>query len=126
MQYPQAVPWSDSNFHCCAATQVSEKSNLVGGLSLGFMQFVMFCSYAVALFFGAYRIAAGAYTGGYVINVIFAALIGSFSVGMVSVRSAGTYHHVSIAVKLTLGTSSGSSSSEPTVRLLVCVQTSTL
>ena len=64
--------------------QMGKRQGLVSGTSLGGMQFVMFCSYAVALFYGAHRIAMGAYTGGDVVNVIIAALLGSFSLGLVS------------------------------------------
>lgn len=37
------------------------RMGLRAGISLGSMQFVMFCSYAAALFYGANRIAQGAY-----------------------------------------------------------------
>lgn len=47
------------------------------------MQFIMFCSYALALFYGAIRVTQGKMTGGDVLNVMFAALMGSFSLGMV-------------------------------------------
>jgi ABC-type multidrug transport system fused ATPase/permease subunit len=41
--------------------QIGVRLGLLGGAALGGMQFVMFCSYAVALLYGANRIAAGAY-----------------------------------------------------------------
>lgn len=44
----------------------------------------MFCSYAVALYYGSVRVSRGKMTGGDVVNVLFAALLGSFSLGLVS------------------------------------------
>jgi hypothetical protein len=67
---------------------MGKRQGLVSGTSFGGMQFVMFCSYAVALFYGAHRVAVGAYSGGDVVNVIIAALLGSFSLGLVS-RAGG-------------------------------------
>eukprot|EP00775_Hariotina_reticulata_P008041 gene8041-8236_t len=62
--------------------KVGQKMGAVGGLSLGGLQFVMFSSYALALFYGAWRVTQGKMTGGDVVNVMFAALMGSFSLGM--------------------------------------------
>ncbi|PNG99047.1 Multidrug resistance protein 1, partial [Tetrabaena socialis] len=53
----------------------------MGGASFGAIQFVMYGTYAVGLFFGAYRVAAGAYTGGQVLQVLIATLMGGFSLG---------------------------------------------
>lgn len=69
--------------------QVGEQQGIVTGTSLGGMQFIMFCSYAVALFYGAVRVSQGKMTGGDVVNVMFAALMGSFSLGMVSLIQIG-------------------------------------
>jgi ATP-binding cassette subfamily B (MDR/TAP) protein 1 len=77
--------------------QVGQRASIIQGMSLGSMQFVMFCSYAIALFYGAHRIAAGAYTGGDVLNVMMCCLMGSFSVGMVRtccVLYVGRMEHV--------------------------------
>jgi ATP-binding cassette subfamily B (MDR/TAP) protein 1 len=41
----------------------------------------MYCTYAVAFIYGADRVAAGKYTGGDVMNVLVAALLGGFSLG---------------------------------------------
>lgn len=49
--------------------------------------FTVYCCYAVALFYGSWRVSTGAYTGGQVINVILAVIMGGFSLG--SVRPAG-------------------------------------
>lgn len=64
--------------------QVGNQQGLIAGLSFGGMQFIMFCSYALALYYGSIRVTQGKMTGGDVINVMFAALLGSFSLGMVS------------------------------------------
>jgi len=43
-----------------------------------------FNSYALALWYGAQRVADGSYTGGQVLAVLIASLLGSFSLGLVS------------------------------------------
>lgn len=48
------------------------------------MQFCMFAAYALGLFYGAYRVSVGAYTGGNVVSVFFASIMASFAVGLVS------------------------------------------
>jgi hypothetical protein len=48
--------------HPDPSAQIGVRMGFTSGLSLGGMQFVMFCSYAVALLYGASRIAAGKYT----------------------------------------------------------------
>lgn len=45
----------DTPPHTCAVLQVGSQQGAIGGLALGGMQFVMFCSYAVALFYGKER-----------------------------------------------------------------------
>eukprot|EP00879_Flechtneria_rotunda_P003779 GHRR01004019.1.p1 GENE.GHRR01004019.1~~GHRR01004019.1.p1 ORF type:complete len:1293 (+),score=472.26 GHRR01004019.1:779-4657(+) len=62
--------------------KVGNQQGIIGGVTLGGMQFVMFCSYAIALFYGAVRISQGYYTGGDVMSVMFAALMGAFSLGL--------------------------------------------
>jgi ATP-binding cassette subfamily B (MDR/TAP) protein 1 len=51
------------------------------GLTLGMANCVAYCGYALAMWYGARRVADGAYTGGDVLNVLFAALIGGFALG---------------------------------------------
>ncbi|GFR42553.1 hypothetical protein Agub_g3460 [Astrephomene gubernaculifera] len=53
----------------------------LSGVSLGAVQFVMYGTYAVGLFFGAYRVAADDYTGGKVLMVLIATLMAGFSLG---------------------------------------------
>lgn len=57
---------------------------LAAGLGLGSMMLIIFCSYALAVWYGAKMILERGYTGGTVINVIFAVLTGSMSLGQAS------------------------------------------
>ncbi|KAL2510438.1 ABC transporter B family member 4 [Abeliophyllum distichum] len=54
------------------------------GLGLGSVMFIIFCSYALAIWFGAKMILEKGYTGGDVLNVIVAVLTGSMSLGQAS------------------------------------------
>ncbi|KAH1073854.1 hypothetical protein J1N35_026182 [Gossypium stocksii] len=54
------------------------------GLGLGVAMMILFCSYAMAVWFGGRLILDNGYTGGQVINVIVAVLIGSLSLGQSS------------------------------------------
>ncbi|KAJ7520420.1 hypothetical protein O6H91_19G005500 [Diphasiastrum complanatum] len=57
---------------------------LASGLGLGCALFIMFCSYALALWYGSKLIVDEGYTGGAVISVIFAVLMGGMSMGQAS------------------------------------------
>ncbi|KAJ7532162.1 hypothetical protein O6H91_14G074500 [Diphasiastrum complanatum] len=57
---------------------------LASGLGLGCALFILFCSYALALWCGSKLIADEGYSGGAVINVIFAVLLGGISMGQAS------------------------------------------
>ncbi|KAK9733051.1 hypothetical protein RND81_04G040300 [Saponaria officinalis] len=57
---------------------------LAAGGGLGAVMFVIFCSYALAIWFGSRMILRGNYTGGDVISVIIAVLTGSMSLGQAS------------------------------------------
>ncbi|KXZ51733.1 hypothetical protein GPECTOR_11g18 [Gonium pectorale] len=61
--------------------QMAVRQSWLSGISLGAVQMVMYGTYAVGLFFGAYRVAAGDYTGGKVMQVLIATLLGGFSLG---------------------------------------------
>lgn len=50
---------------------------LGAGLGLGTVMCIIFASYALAIWFGAKMVVEKGYTGGSVINVIFAVLTGS-------------------------------------------------
>ncbi|XP_042053539.1 ABC transporter B family member 21-like isoform X1 [Salvia splendens] len=57
---------------------------LASGLGLGSLMFIIFCSYALAIWYGGKMILEKGYTGGEVINVITAVLTGSMSLGQAS------------------------------------------
>ncbi|KAL1550313.1 ABC transporter B member 11 [Salvia divinorum] len=57
---------------------------LASGLGLGSVMFIVFCSYALAIWFGGKMILEKGYSGGEVINVITAVLTGSMSLGQAS------------------------------------------
>ncbi|KAK8588140.1 hypothetical protein V6N13_087088 [Hibiscus sabdariffa] len=54
------------------------------GLGVGLVMLIIFCSYALAVWFGGKMILEKGYTGGQVLNVIMAILIGSMSLGQAS------------------------------------------
>jgi ATP-binding cassette subfamily B (MDR/TAP) protein 1 len=54
---------------------------LLTGLSLGSLNLVLFSAYAASLYYGATRVAAGAMSGGDVLAVMMAALLGAYSLG---------------------------------------------
>ncbi|OUZ99838.1 ABC transporter [Macleaya cordata] len=57
------------------------QEGLAAGLGVGSSLFILYCSYALAIWFGARMIIEKGYTGGDVINVITALLTGSLSLG---------------------------------------------
>ncbi|GAB4820940.1 hypothetical protein N2152v2_007986 [Parachlorella kessleri] len=61
--------------------RVGIRQGFLGGLTLGMTNCIAFCAYALAMWYGGKRIADGAYTGGDVLNVLFAAIIGGFALG---------------------------------------------
>ncbi|KAF8401217.1 hypothetical protein HHK36_012146 [Tetracentron sinense] len=67
-----------------SAYQSGVHEGLAAGLGLGSLMFIIFCSYALAIWFGAKMIIEKGYTGGDVINVIVAVLTGSLSLGQAS------------------------------------------
>jgi len=52
------------------------QQGLISGFGLGTMLAVIFCSYGLAVWYGAKLIMEKGYNGGQVINVIFAVLTG--------------------------------------------------
>ncbi|XP_042002674.1 ABC transporter B family member 4-like isoform X2 [Salvia splendens] len=60
------------------------QEGLATGLGFGSAMFIIFCSYALAVWFGAKMILEKGYTGGEVLNVIVAVLTGSMSLGQAS------------------------------------------
>ncbi|KAB2601391.1 ABC transporter B family member 9-like [Pyrus ussuriensis x Pyrus communis] len=57
---------------------------LVSGIGLGIFMLVIFCSYALAVWYGSKMIIKHGYNGGQVINVIFALMTGGMSLGQAS------------------------------------------
>jgi ATP-binding cassette subfamily B (MDR/TAP) protein 1 len=57
------------------------KQGFMQGCIIGCTNGIFFMSYAAAMYYGAVRVADGTYTGGDVLNVIFAAIIGGFALG---------------------------------------------
>ncbi|KAJ6808791.1 ABC transporter B family member 11-like isoform X1 [Iris pallida] len=57
---------------------------LATGLGLGSVMFIMFCGYSLGIWYGSKLILDKGYTGADVINVIFAVVTGSFSLGQAS------------------------------------------
>ncbi|XP_042513446.1 ABC transporter B family member 4-like [Macadamia integrifolia] len=60
------------------------QEGLASGLGLGSVMCIIFCSYALAVWYGAKLIINKGYNGGVIINVIIAVLIGSLSLGQAS------------------------------------------
>ncbi len=53
--------------------------SLMTGVALGMVQLVMMGGYALAMWYGSTQVAAGNYTGGQVLQVMFAALMGGMA-----------------------------------------------
>ncbi|CAL9779779.1 unnamed protein product [Musa acuminata subsp. burmannicoides] len=66
------------------AYNASVQESLVSGISLGTVMLFMFAGYSLGTWYGAKLILQKGYTGGKVINVIFAILTGSFSLGQIA------------------------------------------
>lgn len=65
----------------CLNLQVGITQGLLTGLSLGSLNLVLFSAYAASLYYGATRVAAGSMSGGDVLAVMMAALLGAYSLG---------------------------------------------
>lgn len=66
------------------AYQSGANEGLATGLGLGSLFSIIYCSYALAIWFGARLILEKGYTGGQVLNVIIAVLTASMSLGQAS------------------------------------------
>lgn len=64
-----------------APVAVGVRQGLLAGCIVGATNLVAFCCYALALWYGSTRVIAGKYTGGEVLNVLMAALVGGFALG---------------------------------------------
>ncbi|KAJ6955762.1 ABC transporter B family member 11-like [Populus alba x Populus x berolinensis] len=60
------------------------KEGIFSGFGVGMVMLIVFCSYAMAVWFGAKMVLEKGYSGGAVINVIVAILTGSMSLGQAS------------------------------------------
>ncbi|MBA0646157.1 hypothetical protein Goklo_014143 [Gossypium klotzschianum] len=75
---------SNYNKFLGAAYTSGVHEGFAAGLGLGVLFLVIFCSYSLAIWFGARMVLDRGYSGGDVINVIFAVLTGSMSLGQAS------------------------------------------
>ncbi|KAL8252897.1 hypothetical protein R6Q59_036590 [Mikania micrantha] len=75
---------ADYNKSLIDAYNSSVHEGLFAGLGLGSVVFVLFCSYALAVWYGAKMILERGYTGGDVLTVVLAVLTGSMSLGQAS------------------------------------------
>ncbi|KAJ6873227.1 hypothetical protein NC651_032180 [Populus alba x Populus x berolinensis] len=75
-----------SNYKKFLATAYNSgvQEGFTSGLGLGIVMLLIFCSYALAIWFGGKMIVEKRYNGGDVINVIVAVLTGSMSLGQAS------------------------------------------
>lgn len=63
------------------ATKIGEKRNFLSGLAIGIVFLVFYCTYALALWYGAKLTVEEDYTGGKTLEVFFAVIMGSFALG---------------------------------------------
>jgi ATP-binding cassette subfamily B (MDR/TAP) protein 1 len=63
------------------ATKIGEKRNFFSGLALGLVFFIFYCTYALALWYGAKLTVEEDYTGGKTLQVFFSVIMGSFALG---------------------------------------------
>eukprot|EP00258_Populus_trichocarpa_P025336 XP_024441355.1 ABC transporter B family member 21 [Populus trichocarpa] len=75
-----------SNYKKFLATAYNSgvQEGFTAGLGLGIVMLLVFCTYALAIWFGGKMILEKGYTGGDVVNVIIAVLTGSMSLGQAS------------------------------------------
>eukprot|EP00253_Pinus_taeda_P001520 PITA_01520 len=66
------------------AYKAAAHQGLAAGFGEGFLLFIVSCSYALALWYGSRLDINGGYSGGSVINIIFAVLTGGMSLGQAS------------------------------------------
>ncbi|RXH86364.1 hypothetical protein DVH24_017417 [Malus domestica] len=78
----QAIEQYNQKLKVAYNTMVQQ--GLVTGIGLGIFMLVIFCSYALAVWYGSKMIIKHGYNGGQVINVIFALMTGGMSLGQAS------------------------------------------
>ncbi|KAJ1687410.1 hypothetical protein LUZ63_018800 [Rhynchospora breviuscula] len=67
--------------HIRKAAQATAKEGAVNGFGMGSVFFIFFCSYGLAIWYGGQLIIHKGYTGGTIINVLFAVMTGAMSLG---------------------------------------------
>ncbi|XP_066306817.1 ABC transporter B family member 5-like [Miscanthus floridulus] len=72
------------NNHIKKAYKATLMEGIVTGLGVGCIFFVVFCNYSLAFWYGAKLIIGKGYTGGQVLNIVFAILTGSMAIGNAS------------------------------------------
>ncbi|EES01319.2 hypothetical protein BDA96_03G288600 [Sorghum bicolor] len=72
------------NNHIKKAYKATLMEGIVTGLGVGCIFFVVFCNYSLAFWYGAKLIIGKGYTGGQVLNIVFAILTGSVAIGNAS------------------------------------------
>ncbi|KAJ9525246.1 hypothetical protein QJQ45_020777 [Haematococcus lacustris] len=65
-------------------TNVGIQQSMYTGMALGSVNAVVYFTYSLAFYYGAWRVYTGNYTGGQVLQVFVAALLGGFSIGQAS------------------------------------------
>ncbi|CAH2063122.1 unnamed protein product [Thlaspi arvense] len=75
---------SNYNKHLVSAYRAGVFEGASTGLGLGTLNIVIFCTYALAVWYGGKMILEKGYTGGQVLIIIFAVLTGSMSLGQAS------------------------------------------
>lgn len=64
-----------------APQYVATKQGILSGATLGSVMGIMYCAYALALWYGGKRVVAGDMNGGQVLTVLFSVLLGGLSLG---------------------------------------------
>ncbi|XP_021822002.1 ABC transporter B family member 4-like [Prunus avium] len=75
---------ADYNNSLIKAYNSGVQEGLASGFGMGSVMLIVMCSYALAVWFGGKMILERGYTGGEVINIVFAVLTGSMSLGQAS------------------------------------------
>ncbi|KAI7750750.1 hypothetical protein M8C21_013052, partial [Ambrosia artemisiifolia] len=68
---------ADYNKSLVDAYNASVHESLIAGFGFGSTVFIMFCGYALSVWYGAKLIIERGYTGGDVVTIVFAVLTGS-------------------------------------------------
>lgn len=68
------------NEHLKISYKSTVHQGIAGGLGIGSLLLIVFCSYGLAVWYGARLIIDKGYTGGYIINVLMAIMTGAMLV----------------------------------------------